>query len=73
MRDPKRIDYLLLKLKLLWLTYPDLRFGQLVENAMGDLDQFQVEDDVFLERLIEISRTAQWPTRAYKGPTGWAS
>jgi hypothetical protein len=32
MRDIERIDPLLAELKKLWLKYPDMRFGQLLEN-----------------------------------------
>jgi len=33
-RDPARIPKLLLKLCALWEMYPDMRFGQLVENVI---------------------------------------
>ena len=35
MRDIKRIDTIMDKFKEVWLLYPDLRFGQLVENIIS--------------------------------------
>ena len=32
MRDSKRIPIILKEVEKLWLKYPDLRFGQLLEN-----------------------------------------
>ncbi len=49
MRDPKRIDEFLNTFKVLWKTYPNLRFGQLVEKIkfeiMGSEDIFYLEED----------------------------
>ena len=45
MRDPKRIKPFIESLQLLWGTYPDWRFGQLVENIEGHLKSFR--DDSF--------------------------
>jgi hypothetical protein len=54
MRDPQRIKKILDQLKVLWMCYPDMRFGQMVEiltyNKKEDL--FDIEDDV-LEGLIQ--------------------
>ena len=53
MRDPKRIGLFCDRLKAVWATNPDLRFGQLVallQSAGGDL--FYLEDDTVLQ-LIE--------------------
>lgn len=33
MRDPNRIPEVLAKIQEVWLKYPDLRLGQLIENA----------------------------------------
>jgi uncharacterized protein YihD (DUF1040 family) len=51
MRDPNRIPRILEKLRLLWEKSPDLRLGQLVENAKlasngHQIDTFSVEDDL---------------------------
>ena len=55
MRDPARIDRILNMLKAHWMSYPDQRLGQLLDNAiydrrmnMGvspDFDLFNLEDD----------------------------
>lgn len=54
MRDPGRIDPLLVKVAELWHRYPDWRLTQLVVNvaAMGN-DPFYCEDDDFERRLDE--------------------
>ena len=46
MRDPKRIDRIMTKLKCYWMKHPDLRLGQIVSNALGDCDVFYQEDEV---------------------------
>ena len=61
MRDPSRIPVMLEKLKIVWEHCPDLRLGQLVENAKfasphHKLDTFSAEDDALekgLDWLIE--------------------
>lgn len=57
MRDPERIPRILEKLRILWEKTPDVRLGQLVENAKYasrsyDIDTFSVEDDV-IEKGID--------------------
>ncbi len=51
MRNPKRIENLLDKLKELWLSAPDLRFGQLIFilKQKSKIDMFEIEDDEWLE------------------------
>lgn len=53
MRDPKRIDKVIDKVRKVWKTYPDLRLGQLLENTASwtGIDLFYVEDDVLLREL----------------------
>ena len=55
MRDPARIDVILAKLAEVWRAHPDLRLGQLVENARrmsgSRADVFSVEDDVMFKGL----------------------
>ena len=46
MRDPKRIDRIMTKLKCYWMLHPDLRLGQIVANALGDGGVFYKEDEV---------------------------
>lgn len=57
MRDANRIPGILDKLKRLWELHPDLRLGQLVENAKmasngRHIDTFSVEDD-FVEQGLD--------------------
>ena len=55
MRDPKRIDGYMKRLGDVWKDYPDFRFGQLLINLLGNvqdevgMDLFFVEDDKFFE------------------------
>ena len=53
MRDPARIYPFLAKFAELWLTQPDLRFGQIVNNLQCETgnDLFYIEDDRYLEEL----------------------
>lgn len=63
MRDPKRIDEFCEELKKMWHQVPDWRFGQLIVNALGEIqakekcDVFFVEDDKMLEDLKEVFAT----------------
>ena len=63
MRDPKRIDEFCEELKKMWQQVPDWRFGQLIVNALGEIqakekcDVFFVEDDKMLEDLKEVFAT----------------
>ena len=55
MRDPKRIDRVLNKLKQYWEKNPDLRLGQILINANKNgkyISAFYMEDDEF-EAWIE--------------------
>lgn len=64
MRDPGRIDCIMSLLKRWWLTYPDLRFGQVMAALnfqMGEVtntDPFYVEDDKLEEILKEMLKNA---------------
>ena len=61
MRDPKRIPEMLQALGEVWMKYPDLRLGQLVDNARffnedgttqdSRIPMFMVEDDLTLKGL----------------------
>ena len=65
MRDPSRIDDILVLLKALWHRHPDQRLGQLLENyvfghhlermkgTVQDGCIFYLEDDEVLEKLRE--------------------
>lgn len=56
MRDPKRIDRIINKLRAYWQSQPDLRLGQIVHNLTPDPDGFSdeifyIEDDRIEEAL----------------------
>lgn len=54
MRDVNRINEMLLNLRILWLNYPDMRLGQLLENFVFSTDtMFYQEDDITNEKLKE--------------------
>lgn len=53
-RDENRIEPFLEVLRKVWKESPDLRFGQLVSNALGK-NSFYLEDDKALERIEEFS------------------
>ena len=53
MRNPKRIPVILRALKKYWLANPDLRLGQIVVSLNFGHDPFYMEDELFIERLIE--------------------
>lgn len=56
MRDQVRIEPTLAAVQAVWIAAPDLRLGQLLLNAMrpGE-DLYQVEGDVLLQRLNELT------------------
>lgn len=66
MRDPARIGRVLEKLRALWLSKPDLRFGQLVKNLVGydengeNAEIFYLEDDLVEERITEVLTTGHF-------------
>lgn len=58
MRDPARIDDVLAKIREIWHKYPDLRLGQLLDNAVvmhklptGQNHIFLVEDEELIQAL----------------------
>lgn len=50
MRDITRIRPFCEELAVLWEKCPDMRFGQLVVNALG-ADSFYVEDNTAMEKI----------------------
>ena len=56
MRDPKRIDPFLKTIKEIWKENPDLRFGQLIENAIRAEYLYYIEDDKALAALLSVYR-----------------
>jgi len=63
MRNPERIDPFLQKLNQLWKSYPDLRFGQLIENvldhAVGTSSLFFIEDEPFSKAIDSFELAVQ--------------
>lgn len=57
MRDPERIDYVLIELCKAWRANPDWRLGQLLVNSAWKVDSkrdvFYVEDDEIVKGLQE--------------------
>ena len=53
MRDPKRIDRIIDKLRQVWLKHPDWRLGQLISNLQGTgpQDVFFAEEEEWEARL----------------------
>jgi len=57
MRDPKRIERILARVREIWLTYPDLRLTQLIMNALNmHQDPYYVEDEMLEESLIKYQK-----------------
>ena len=65
MRDPKRIPRILSELQRIWEKYPELRLGQLLENAKYEnnseikVDLFYLEDDDLVLRLKQFDGRIQ--------------
>lgn len=55
MRNPNRIDGILAELKRIWLEFPDLRLGQLIDN-LGNGVYFMEDDELIaaLKKLYNI-------------------
>lgn len=53
MRDPKRIDIILNRIKEIWNKYPDLRLGQLIANVISDDSVLYMLEDEELVRSLE--------------------
>lgn len=54
MRDPKRISKFMTVVKDLWRLNPDLRFGQLILNAVEADSLYYMEDDELLEKITNL-------------------
>lgn len=60
MRDYSRIDIICDNFATLWRHYPDMRFGQLIENfIITDEDIFFQEDDITLEKIMNLLDTIE--------------
>lgn len=53
MRDPKRINKCLRKIKEIWSKHPDLRLGQLLINITSDAKSLYFIEDEYLVDLLE--------------------
>lgn len=53
MRDPKRIDSILNRIKQIWNKYPDLRLGQLIINVISDDSILYMLEDEEMIRSLE--------------------
>lgn len=47
MRDPNRIDKVLKQVSRAWHCYPDLRFGQFLQNTLADISNKNSIRDIF--------------------------
>lgn len=59
MRDPKRIDKILNRLKKVWRNNPDLRLGQLILNTFSihngvDSMVYRMEDEEFIKKIEDL-------------------
>lgn len=64
MRDPSRIDPLLQAIREAWMRHPDLRLGQIVQNAAyaggwPQMDLFYCEDDVIARGMVLLDERSQ--------------
>ena len=51
MRDPKRINVVLRKIKKIWEQNPDMRLGQLIGNVVDESAIYFIEDDDLVKHL----------------------
>lgn len=60
MRDPARIEPMLMAIKEMWLLQPDLRLGQLLVNVVRPTepcpDIFYLEDEILLQKLAAYKK-----------------
>lgn len=65
MRDPKRIQEILEKVREVWEASPDMRLGQLLINVSGqESNLWNLEDDVLLDDLVEwVDTSKNWSAR----------
>lgn len=57
MRDINRIDVVLGLIKRVWVTYPDMRFGQLLENIEPNFNNWwNMEEDQWIEAIKNFEK-----------------
>lgn len=66
MRDINRIDKYMELLTQIWKEFPDLRFGQLLANMLGSIQQETQKDIFFMEDAEFFAAFMRW----YKGMKG---
>lgn len=66
MRDINRIDMYMELLTRIWKEFPDLRFGQLLANMLGFIQQEAQKDIFFIEDEEFFATFTKW----YKGMKG---
>jgi len=54
MRNPKRIEPILQKIKEIWMKNPDLRLGQLIGNVIDPKYLYEIEDEVLIGIIKDI-------------------
>ena len=52
-RDVGRIEKTLDYIRTAWYMYPDLRLMQLLDNALGPGDKYNVEDEEVVRRVAK--------------------
>ena len=65
MRDPGRIKRILAALRAVWKENPDMRFGQLICNAVREDMLYYIEDDTLVKALekyycVDIKENEEW-------------
>lgn len=63
MRDPKRIKRMLKLIEEIWTDNPDLRLCQLLGNAFGAIDPYNIEDEE-LEKMLKWTYSNE-PAKGY--------
>ena len=67
MRDVKRIDVMLDRIREIWTKCPDLRFMQLIVNCIGNELPYHLEDDELLRMINKTyPRGKKKITRGFK-------
>ena len=60
MRNPERIDRYMNLLTQVWKEFPDLRFGQLLANMLGFVQQEAQKDIFFIEDEEFFATFTKW-------------
>lgn len=63
MREYKRIERILNKIKILWLKNEDMRLGQLIENFMIQPNRLWYQEDTDTEKLLDYNLKGVTPKK----------